>query len=569
MAYINGEWLARDKRQERINRLEALDAKFTGLKASGNITEHLMRQWLGIKQELRKLQRVHRAEHDMMYFMLEYFSADGNPENGDNLIPKGVNYENSADFHRTLCGLLDQITNGEQDGNVAWSVGRGHAKTAYLSNGYLCHQVAFRHKKYIVEVSETTDVAGDFISWTRNQLKFNRKLIEDFGVLLHEQKAKNDVDNNVEFVTTSGTKVEAKGIGTQVRGLRHGSTRPDLFLLDDLESKDNTNTPELIEKNMKWFKEELLPGLSRDGGLCIYMGTIVCFDSLLDYVIKKRKDFTSRKFPAVLSWAERDDLWAIWQSIYRSDDAEAGVKAKAYFNAHKEEMLKGTEVLWEALFSYYDLMVLREENGIKAFNQEYLGNPTDEERQIFKPEHFVYFSPADLDNKEFTYYCGIDFAMGKEKGDYSVIATLAKNKATSVCYVVDVYMERVHPDILLQEAVKRTLQYQYEIVAIETQMAQEFFADVLSKELVKHGYPAHTRLKHIKQRTRKGLRIEALLPDIQNGKLRFNKSMRALLEQFEMYPMHKHDDGPDAVQMAYDASKSGAVTIKVSKKRTR
>lgn len=569
MAFINGEWLARDRRQERIDRLEGLDAKFTALKKGGTLTEHLMRQWLDIKTQLKKLKRVHRAEYDMLYFMTEYFSDEGNPDNGDNLIPKGVTFDNSAEFHRTLCALLDQITNGEQDGNVAWSVGRGHAKTAYLSNGYLCHQVAFRLKKYIVEVSETTDVAGDFISWTRNQLKFNRKLQDDFGVLLYEQKSRNEVDNNVEFVTTSGTKVEAKGIGTQVRGLRHGSTRPDLFLLDDLESKDNTNTPELIEKNMKWFKEELLPGLSREGGLCIYMGTIVCFDSLLDYVIKKRKDFTSRKFPAVLSWAEREDLWAVWQRIYRDDNPEAGKKAKEFFNTHKTEMLAGTEVLWEALFSYYDLMVLREENGVKAFNQEYLGNPTDEERQIFKPEHFVYFTGADLDNKEFNFYGGIDFAMGKQKGDYSVIATVAKNKATNVCYVVDVFMERVHPDILIQEAVQRTINYQYEILAVETQMAQEFFADKLSEALIKHGYPATTRLKHVKQRTRKGLRIEALLPDIQNGKLRFKREMRGLLEQFEMYPMHKHDDGPDAVQMAYDASKSGAVTITVSKKRLR
>lgn len=562
MAYINGKWLARPERQERIERLQVIDNQLQSKRDTGvELTPSILQQWVEVRKELQKLLRVHRAEHDMLYFMLEYFSGDGNPENADNLIPAGVNYENSALFHRELCSLLDDITTGEQEGNVAWSVGRGHAKTAYLSNGYLCHQVVYRLKQYIVEVSETTDVAGDFISWTRNQLKFNKKLIDDFGVLMHVQKTMNDKDNNVEFVTTSGTKVEAKGIGTQVRGLRHGSTRPDLYLLDDLESKDNTNTPELIDKNKRWFKEELLPGLSKKGGLCIYMGTIVCFDSLLDYVIKSRRDFTSRKFPAILKWSEREDLWEQWRTIYRSDDPEAGAKAKAFYLANQNEMIEGTQVLWESWFSYYDLMVLREENGIKAFNQEYLGNPTDEERQIFKPEDFIYFDESDLEGKEFNMYCGVDFAMGKEKGDYSVIATVAKNKATGICYVIDLYMERVHPNILLQETVKRALKYQYSVLAVEAQMAQEFFADVLAEELTKHGYPASTRLKHVKQRTRKSLRIEALLPDIQNGKLRFNKTMRALLEQFEMYPMHKHDDAPDAVSMAYNASKAGTVTI--------
>lgn len=566
MAYVNGEWLAREQREERINLLTTRAKKLQALVRQGDATQYHIDVLTQDIAELKKLKRVHRGEYDMLYFMLTYFSDDGNPSNMDNLIPTGVNYENSADFHRLLCHLLDEITEGKQDGNVAWSVGRGHAKTAYLSNGYLCHQIVYRHKRYIVEVSETTDVAGDFISWTRNQLKFNEKLREDFGVLLHEQKNRNTTDNHTEFITTTGTKVEAKGIGTQVRGLRHGSTRPDLFLLDDLESKDNTNTPELIEKNMDWFKTELIPALSRKTGLCIYMGTIVCFDSLLDYVIKKRRDFTSRKFPAILSWAERDDLWAEWRKIYRSDVDNAGAKAKEFYEANKDEMLQGTRVLWEAMFSYYELMVIREEDGIKAFNQEYLGNPTDEERQIFKEEHFTWFTDSDLKGKDFTYYCGIDFAMGKEKGDYSVIATIARNVNTGVCYVVDIFMKRVHPDVLLKEVVKRALKYQYETIAVEAQMAQEFFADKLGEELLKQGYPANTRLKHVKQRTRKQLRIEALLPDVQNGKLRFRLKDKELTEQFFMYPMHKHDDGPDAVEMAYRVAKGGNLTVKTARK---
>lgn len=566
MAYINGEWLARKQREERIKLVTERATMLRELVKQGKATPHHVTILKKDVAELTKLKRVHRAEHDMMYFMLEYFSEEGNPNNPENLIPAGVTYENSAEFHKTLCALLDEITTGKQKGNVAWSVGRGHAKTAYLSNGYLCHAVSFRHRKYIVELSETTDVAGDFISWTRNQLKYNTKLREDFGELMHVQKTLNEKDNTVEFITTSGTKVEAKGIGTQMRGLRHGNSRPDLFLLDDLESKDNTNTPELIDKSKSWFREEMLPALSRNGGLCIYMGTIVCYDSLLDYVIKSRKDFTSRKFPAILQWAERDDMWAIWQSIYRSDDENAGDKARAYYEANEEEMLRGTKILWDGYFSYYALMVIREESGVKAFNQEYLGNPTDEERQIFKEEHFTWFTDTDLDNKELNFYAGIDFAMGKEKGDYSVIATIARNNATGICYVVDVFMERVHPDVLMREVVKRALQYQYDIIAIETQMAQEFFADKLAEELAKHGYPAYTRLQHIKQRTRKGLRIEALLPDVQSARLRFKKAQRALLEQFEMYPMHRHDDGPDAVSMAFSVARGSNVSIRTARK---
>lgn len=175
----------------------------------------------------------------------------------------------------------------------------------------------YRLKQYIVLISETSDVAGDFISWARDQLKYNEKLREDFGILLHEQKSRNEVDNDKEFVTLTNTKVEAKGIGTQVRGLRHGSKRVQLYILDDLESKENTATVDLIAKNKRWFKEELLPGLSRQEGACIYMGTIVCYDSLLHHVIKNRRDFVSRSFPAILKWSEREDLWQEWRRFVR------------------------------------------------------------------------------------------------------------------------------------------------------------------------------------------------------------------------------------------------------------
>ncbi|EMT54725.1 hypothetical protein I532_03935 [Brevibacillus borstelensis AK1] len=555
MAFLNGKWLDRPARQVEIDRRIELIAQYKLLADAGDLTDYDVDQWEMLDAELTKLQRVHACEYDLLRFVYEYFSEDMNPGNPDNLIPAGQRLEDAADFHRTLCGLLDDVARGVTSANVAWSVGRRHAKTAYLSNGGLCKNVVYRHKRYIVEVSETTDVAGDFIQWTRNQLVLNEKLREDFGPLLHEKKSMNDVDNKYEFVTTTGTKVEAKGMGTQMRGLRHGSARPDLFLLDDLESGENTNTPELRAKNLHWFRSEMMEALGF-GGICVYMGTIVHYDSLLNHVLTKRKDFVSRKFPAILSWSEREDLWEEWRRIYNSDDPEAKQKADAFYNANESEMLRGTQTLWPQMYTYKFFMEKREAMGARAFNQEYLGNPVDEESQIFKPEQFTYYTDEDLRYLTLDYFCGIDFAMGKEKGDYSAIITLGRNRDTGVCYVVDVFLKRVHPDVLLKEVVDRALRFQYEGIAVEAQQAQEWFANKLAEELRKKGYPTHGRLKEVKQRMRKALRIESLLPDIQNGRIRFKRDQRLLIEMFELYPNHNFDDGPDALHMAYGATSS-------------
>ncbi|HET7615329.1 MAG TPA: phage terminase large subunit, partial [Bacillales bacterium] len=197
---------------------------------------------------------------------------------------------------------------------------------------------------------------------------------------------------------------------------------------------------------------------------------------------------------------------------------------------------------------------IRENDGAKAFNQEYLGNPVDEESQVFKPEEFTYFTDYDVKNREgFRYFCGVDFAMGKEKGDYSAVITIAKSP-NGICYVVDAFINRVHPDVLLEEVVNRAVKYQYDAIAVEAQQAQEWFAHKLKQELQRHGFPGFTRVKEIKQRSRKALRIESLLPEVQGGRIRFKKQHRLLLEMFELYPNHNHDDGPDACHMAFSAA---------------
>lgn len=567
MAFFNGEWLKYDERADAIRLLRENIKIYHQLMKAGEMTEADFAQLEADLDDLERLERVHRGEHDMLFFMYEYFSEERNPGNPDNLIPAGVTIDQAPWFHQELCRLLDEISCGKVHHHVAWSVGRQHAKTAYLSNGFLCHEVVYRLRKYIVLVSETTDVAGDFITWTANQLKHNQKLRQDFGELLNPRKVMNEADNRYEFITSSGTKVEAKGVGTQMRGLRHGATRPDLFLLDDLESKKNTNTPELRKQNKDWFREEMLQALSKDGGICVYMGTIVHHDSLLNYVIKERKDFVSRKFPAILKWSERQDLWQKWREIYREDAEDSVQRADAFFEANKEEMLRGTAVLWEARWSYLDLMKVLENEGSKAFNQEYMCNPINEESQVFKPEDMYFYREEELPDI-LEYYAGVDFAMGKEKGDYSAIIVVGKSP-NGIFYVVDTYVERVHPDVLLEKIVEKALEWQLAGIGVEAQQAQEWFADKVTFALQAAGYPGFTRLKPITQRNRKSLRIESMAPDIQAGRIRFRKDQRLLLEMLELYPSHDHDDAPDALHMALSVAKSNQVVVRNARKRMR
>ena len=83
---------------------------------------------------LQREYRLERSKQDILYFAYEYFSADRNPDNADNIIPSGVQLSDAPDFHRQLCDTLYEVAWVNPTKNIGWSAPRGHAKSAYLSN---------------------------------------------------------------------------------------------------------------------------------------------------------------------------------------------------------------------------------------------------------------------------------------------------------------------------------------------------------------------------------------------------------------------------------------------------
>ncbi|MCA6607446.1 phage terminase large subunit [Bacillus safensis] len=575
MAYINGKFLEREDRQARIEAVTERLKKLRDIIKAGKHSDYHVDLMRKDRDELTKLKRVHRAEVDMLYFFYEYFSEARNPGNPDNLVPtKAVDMDDAPNFHAKLSSILDSVSNRNKTARIAWAASRGHAKSAYLSNAYPVREIVYKKRRMILIISETNAGSIKFIKWVAGQLKYNQKLREDFGEVLYEQKTRNEKDSETAFITTTGIKMEATSLGTQIRGFRNGSQRPDLVLLDDLESLDSNNTPELRQKAKDWLNQDLMPAGDPTKTAFIFMGTLVHFDSLLNYVLQERRDFIKNSFPAIIKPPKRTDLWAEFERIYKeyvpsdeeveemmqaeSEDSMSTPNARAairFYEEHKAEMDEGAEVLWPGRFPLPALIIEKVNIGTKAFNTEFMNNPIDEDSQLFKPESFSYWTDFKLNRKDYAVYMGIDFAMGKERGDFSAIVTIAKHKKTGKIYVIDAYGERIHPDKFLRRIVEKVIEYLPDRIAAESQMAQEFFIDTLKRELVVQGYPAGSRVTKINQRSRKELRIEALMPQIEKGEIEFHRSQTLLLEQFERYGSNWHDDLPDALEMAVSVSK--------------
>jgi predicted phage terminase large subunit-like protein len=525
--------------------------------------------------EYERLSVINEAETDLIAFALEYFSEAKNPGNAGNWDGFDIVDVNEApDFHREISVIMDDVSNVNTNDKVAVAAPRSHAKSTYLSKAFPLREIVYRKRKYEIIISETPAVSSGNLDWISMQLKHNEKLRRDFGPLLSPKQQENPKDNSSEFIawepTDSGipkmlTKVEAASTGQALRGRNWNGVRPDLIVCDDLEDiKSNAATPELRQKMRDWFAQTVVPLGDPKGKRTafVYMGTTVHHEALLVNVLYKRSDFKSRVYRAVIEWPERMDLWEACRLVYVDrDNPNRAADAKALYEMNREEMDRGAIVLWPEAQPLWKLMTWKWDNGTKAFNTEYMNNPVDEESMIFNPESFTYWDERDkhrdFSTSECDIYLGIDFAMGKTRGDYSAVVTIARHKQSGTKYVVDAYGERVKPDEFMRVIVDKTLKYQPTAIAAEAQAAQEFFVQKMKEALRAAGYPAQTRVKEIHQRSRKDLRIEALLPDIESGAIQFTRKHSLLLEQFELYGSGSHDDLPDALEMAVSIAKTG------------
>lgn len=582
MAWVNGEWLERNKREALIavyrEYIDTIDAKYSDL--DGNVdldaiaSAGLLEEYYERLTELSRLERIHRCEDDLLEFAIEYFSEQRNPGNAGNWAGFDITDRNqAAEFHKEITGIMDDVSNVNKNAKVAVAVARSHGKSTYLTKGFPLREVLYRKRKYIIIISETPSVSGPNLEWLATQLKHNTKLIADFGPLLSPRQQENDKDNSSEFIAWEPlreggkrqlTKVEAASTGQALRGRNWQGNRPDLIVCDDLEdAKTNAATEEQRTKLRDWFASVVMPLGDPKGEktALVVMGTTVHHSSLLMNILHKRSDFMTRIYRAIIEPPKNGHLWEQLREIYVDfNNHNRATDARKFYEDNRKAMDEGVKVLWEDFQPIWKLMTWKFDNGSKAFNTEYQNNPVDEENMIFNPATFTYWDDAEPNKtfnlRDYTITMGIDFAMGKEKSDFSAVITTATDKKTGVHYIIDAYGARIKPDGFIDVICEKVREFTPDAIAVESVAMQEFFADVVRDRLAIEGYPAHARLKKINNRTRKELRIESLLPDVESGKIRFSRKHALLLEQFELYGQGIADDLPDACEMSIRVSKN-------------
>ena len=274
-----------------------------------------------------------------------------------------------------------------------------------------------------------------------------------------------------------------------------------------------------------------------------------------------RANFDSKIYSSIKSEPVRQDLWDKVETMLRDvDNPNRLYDARAFYEANKEAMDEGVEVLWADRFSYFDLICKKVEVGSRAFSSEYLNLPSDSESCIFREDSLYLYTDNDLyDNYGKRIPMDVvgfyDIAMGKNKrSDYNSIHIIGRDRRTGAVYVLESWNKKCTPSEALEKALELIAKHRPRIFGVETINAQFEIFRMLQSAVIKQGM-YYTTVRAVNPTAKKEERIEMLEPLFEQGVIRTKKEHRLLHEMLLQYPNHNHDDAPDCLASAINLLK--------------
>lgn len=472
----------------------------------------------------------------------------------------------ASQFH---LDYYEQTEFGKRKTRSATAAPRGYAKTTHRALIRPIHDLCYGFEKFVVILSATDPLAVGKIKDIRDELLTNDLLRTFYNISF--DSAKPGATGFVAYSNDHKIKYEGHGRGVEVRGLRWNEYRPSKIILDDIEDSEEVNNEALRKKDEQWF-QDVIGKLGDEGTNFEFIGTILHKQSLLSKVLKNPA-YKGRIYRAIEKWSDREDLWEQWKGIYTAlDNPQRLVESEAFYQANKDEMLKGTKVLWPARESYLDLQKEIIEFGMRSFRKEKQNDPVLDEEAVFTKIHWYKETKEGLliENTDIlvpweelkgTARGALDPATGETKpkagalGDFASISTGYKDSKERL-FLHNVWIERKPPTVFIEQIFELHLKFQYHSFAVETNLYRNLLMQniVAERKRLELKYNKIIRIPfyEVENVENKRKRIYALEPKITHGWILFNRALhQVFLDQVEQFPHADHDDGPDSLEMLW------------------
>lgn len=474
------------------------------------------------------------------------------------------------EFNQFHIDLFESFQFGERKVRRVRAAPRGSAKSTIAALIRPIHDLCYGQEKFILFVSSTQDLAVPKLKDIRSEVLANSDLQIVYGVRFSVKKPSVSAFTCVS--SRGETHFKAVGKDSQIRGIRYKQFRPTKIVFDDFESSEEVQNDRLRQKTEDIFHEEF--GKTGDTKTNIeFVGTVLHKDALLPKLIDNPA-YDSKLYKAVISWSEREDLWEKWRAIYRNlDNKDRAKEAMAFFEANKDEMLKGTEVMWPEKESYYDHMMDMMEIGKRAFFKEKQNQPLGLDEPVFERFHFyreveqgflIEETNTLVRLDQLQCIGSIDPSTGQTKpkkgklGDFCVIATgyLQNIQGKKRLFVHHDWTKRASPTKQIEAIFDLNDRFGFDKFSVETNLYRNLLLPNILDEKKRREKAAGKTIRvpfyDCVQTENKIERIYTIEPKVNNGLILFNRGLsKEFMMMFEEFPFADHDDAPDVLEQLW------------------
>lgn len=420
---------------------------------------------------------------------------------------------------------------------VAMALPRGHGKSTAITFAYLLATLLFRQRKFAIIVSDSEYQAAMFLGQIKSALTENEDIISLFKLKKNREKGvvefikETETDIIVEFEDGHKFRVIAKGSEQKLRGLLWNGLRPDVMILDDMESDEQVMNKDRREKFRKWMYGALIPALS-EKGIIRYVGTILHQDSALENLMPKQNGVFTKQ-GELKTWAER----------------KVGMWTSVKYRAHNDDY---SEILWPDRWTKSALKELREDylqRGLpEQYSQEYLNIPVDESTAFFRRQDIQADTGEDK-KKNLNYYITGDFAISeRERADYTVFVIGGMDE-NGILHIRNVVRGRMDGAEIVETMLSLQKVYNPIAFGIEDTQITKAIGPYLNRAMVERNI--FLNLVPMKpHKSDKITRAQAIRARMRAGGVRIDKGGDWYLifeDELLSFPRSRHDDQVDAL----------------------
>ena len=447
---------------------------------------------------------------------------------------------------------------------------RGFAKSTIKVLFKPIHDVCYKLEKFTVILSNTEAQSSQKLKDIQAEFLTNDLLITVYGRFIRGRKA-----GATDFIAYNGSwscRLLAMGAGTEMRGIRYRDARPSKIILDDVEHSTEVENELLRDKVEQWYFD-VVSKIGDEKTNIEIVGTILHERSLLRKLLDNPR-YKGREYKAIISWADRRDLWDKWTQVYINlDDDDRIENARSFYESNIDEMLQGVEVLWPEKEPYYALQEEIIETGIRSFMKEKQNSPMSDEEKVFNPDNIWWYREVEkglliertnvlIPWQALTAMGAIDPSTGQrkasqnKKSDFTCIPSGYVDQKKRL-FVDSDFTKRATPSEFVKKIFELHEQYNYYKFGVETNLFRNLLLDNIRAERDRieksKGKRIDIKFYDIDLHDNKEKRIYSMEPKVFHGHILFNreKVSTEFMNQLYDFPKAVHDDCPDALEMLW------------------